>query len=339
MTNYIYTPNRDNEFRCKVPLENTEQLFVVDGALQSNAIDEISGREEGGYAFKASKKGAMENMLQIISVRSSQENASYTNTFELENSAAAKLLLCSHTLNEQKLATQENYIIRLEENSNLDLVIMQNEHENSLHDSHFDIDLAANAVLKLHVVTLHGGELSNRFDINLNGKGAECEVNGLYLASGKQRISNILNLSHRVPECNSRQLFKGILDGEAVTRFSGTILVAKDAQKTEAYQANNNLIVSDYAKAYTQPHLEIYADDVKCSHGATVGSLNEDELFYMRSRGISMKEAKLLQQQAFAYAALEKISNSALLDRLTNLVERRLRGEFASCSDCNRHSC
>ena len=216
---------------------------------------------------------------------------------------------------------------------------MQNEHENSLHDSHFYIDLAANAVLKLHVVTLHGGELSNRFDINLNGKGAECEVNGLYLASGKQRISNILNLSHRVPECNSRQLFKGVLDGEAVTRFSGTILVAKDAQKTEAYQANNNLIVSDYAKAYTQPHLEIYADDVKCSHGATVGSLNEDELFYMRSRGISMKEAKLLQQQAFAYAALEKISNSALLDRLTNLVERRLRGEFASCSDCNRHSC
>ena len=339
MTNYIYTPNRDNEFRCKVPLENTEQLFVVDGALQSNAIDEISGREEGGYAFKVSKKRTMENMLQVISVRSSKENASYTNTFELENSAAAKLLLCSHTLNEQKLATQENYIIRLEENSNLDLVIMQNEHENSQHDSHFDIDLAANAVLKLHVVTLHGGELSNRFDINLNGKGAECEVNGLYLASGKQRISNILNLSHRVPECNSRQLFKGILDGEAVTRFSGTILVAKDAQKTEAYQANNNLIVSDYAKAYTQPHLEIYADDVKCSHGATVGSLNEDELFYMRSRGISMKEAKLLQQQAFAYAALEKISNSALLDRLTNLVERRLRGEFASCSDCNRHSC
>ena len=339
MTNYIYTPNRDNEFRCKVPLENTEQLFVVDGALQSNAIDEISGREEGGYAFKVSKKRTMENMLQIISVRSSKENAFYTNTFELENSAAAKLLLCSHTLNEQKLATQENYIIRLDENSNLDLVIMQNEHENSQHDSHFDIDLAANAVLKLHVVTLHGGELSNRFDINLNGKGAECEVNGLYLASGKQRISNILNLSHRVPECNSRQLFKGILDGEAVTRFSGTILVAKDAQKTEAYQANNNLIVSDYAKAYTQPHLEIYADDVKCSHGATVGSLDEDELFYMRSRGISMKEAKLLQQQAFAYAALEKISNSALLDRLTNLVERRLRGEFASCSDCNRHSC
>ena len=340
MTNYIYTPNRDNEFKCKVPLENTTQLFVVDGFLQSNSIDEIVAGESGGYALKVGKNRVLDQMLQIISVRSNiYDSVSYTNTFELEQSAQAKLLLCSHTLNDHSFVTEENFEIKLGENSNLDLVIMQNEHENSLHNSRFTIDLAANAQLRMHVVTLHGGELSNKFEINLNGKGAQCEVNGLYLASGKQRISNILNLSHRVPECNSRQLFKGILDGEAVTRFSGTILVAKDAQKTEAYQANNNLIVSDYAKAYTQPHLEIYADDVKCSHGATVGSLNDDELFYMRSRGISMQEAKLLQQQAFAYAALADISNAALLDRLTNLVERRLRGEFANCSDCNRHSC
>lgn len=361
MTNYIYTPNRDNEFKCKVPLENTTQLFVVDGILQSNSIDEIEAGECGGYALKVAKNRVLDQMLQIISVRSNiycgaqnancgkqcaaeesmkcVDSVSYTNTFELEQSAQAKLLLCSHTLNDHSFVTEEKFEIKLGENSNLDLVIMQNEHENSLHNSKFIIDLAANAVLRLHVVTLHGGELSNKIEINLNGKGAQCEVNGLYLASGKQRISNLLNLSHRVPECNSRQLFKGILDGEAVTRFSGTILVAKDAQKTEAYQANNNLIVSDYAKAYTQPHLEIYADDVKCSHGATVGSLNEDELFYMRSRGISMHEAKLLQQQAFAYAALANISNAALLDRLTNLVERRLRGEFANCSDCNRHSC
>ncbi len=361
MTNYIYTPNRDNEFKCKVPLENTAQLFVVDGTLQASSVDAITAGVNGGYDFKVAKNTILDQMLQIISVRSniycgSQtmdcekkcageqpvkciDSVSYTNTIELDQGAQAKLLLCSHTLNDHFFVTEESFAIKLGENSNLDLVIMQNEHENSRHNSNFTIDLAANAVLKMHVVALHGGELSNKFEINLNGKGAECVVNGLYLASGKQRISNILNLSHKVPECNSRQLFKGILDGEAVTRFSGTILVAKDAQKTEAYQANNNLIVSDYAKAYTQPHLEIYADDVKCSHGATVGSLNEDELFYMRSRGISMKEAKLLQQQAFAYAALANISNVALLDRLSNLVERRLRGEFASCSDCNRHSC
>ncbi|MBQ2134034.1 MAG: SufD family Fe-S cluster assembly protein, partial [Bacteroidales bacterium] len=183
------------------------------------------------------------------------------------------------------------------------------------------------------------GEISNSIDIQLNGKGGECNVNGLYLADGNQRVSTKVNIFHNVPECHSSQLFKGILDGESKTSFSGRIYVAKDAQKTEAYQANNNLLASRTAKAYTQPHLEIYADDVKCSHGATVGSLNEDELFYMRSRGIAKDEAKLLQQQAFAYAVLEKVGNANLRERLHSMVERRLRGEFSECSNCSKHCC
>ena len=190
-----------------------------------------------------------------------------------------------------------------------------------------------------NVITLHGGEISNEIEVNLNGKGGECCVNGLYLASGQQRVSTKVNIFHNVPECHSSQLFKGILDGESRTSFSGKIYVAKDAQKTEAYQANNNLLASRTAKAYTQPHLEIYADDVKCSHGATVGSLNEDELFYMRSRGIAKDEAKLLQQQAFAYAVLEKVANESLRERLHSLLESRLRGEFSECANCSKHCC
>lgn len=349
MTNYIYTPNQSSSFKCKVPLENARQLFVVDGKLQDSQSTEgdivldyiMPFQSEGGYLFKLDKGQSVDELLQIISVRSSKRpgGLNFANKVELGQSSNAKLLLCSHTLGEVDFQTEEDFNIEIGENAGLDLVIMQNEHNNSLHRTNFRIDMAANARLKLHLVTLHGGEISNNVSVNLNGKGAECEVYGLYLASGEQRITNVMNLAHNVPECHSRQLFKGILDGHSVTHFSGTILVAKDAQKTEAYQSNNNLIVSDFAKAYTQPHLEIYADDVKCSHGATVGSLNEDELFYMRSRGISLSEAKLLQQQAFAYAALAQISKNSLLDRLTDLVERRLRGEFANCRDCSRHSC
>ena len=195
------------------------------------------------------------------------------------------------------------------------------------------------AVCKLHLVTLHGGKIDNSINISLNGKGGECNLHGLYLAGGKQEISNRVNIYHNAEECKSNQLFKGILDGEAITRFSGTIYVEKGAQKTEAYQANNNLLASDGATAYTKPHLEIYADDVKCSHGATIGSLNEDELFYMRSRGISLDEAKLLQQQAFANATIEDIANPELRERLTSLVESRLRGEFSDCEKCDRHCC
>ena len=142
-----------------------------------------------------------------------------------------------------------------------------------------------------------------------------------------------------VPRCHSSQLFKGILNNESKAFFSGKINVSKDAQKTEAFQANHNLLLSRKAKIYAQPQLEIYADDVKCSHGATSGRLDENALFYMRSRGIGAEEAKLLQQIAFVYDVLEKINNEQLQKRLQELVESRLRGEFSHCSNCSVNCC
>ncbi len=341
MTNYIYSPDNGNRgFSCRVPLEKTLQAFVVDGVAGKSDLTCLNSAEGvPGYAFHLGKGAVMEELLQIISIRSVADELDYCNTVTLERSANAKLLLCSHTLDEKRFTTEERLKIVLEENSALEIVIMQNEHNKSRHNTSFEITLEANASLRMHLITLHGGEISNNLEVNMNGKGAQTILNGLYLANGNQRISNRVNLSHNVPECYSRQLFKGILEDEAVTKFSGTIKVAKDAQKTEAYQANNNLLASEKAKAYTQPHLEIYADDVKCSHGATIGSLDANELFYMRSRGISLQEARILQQQAFAYAALEGITNEKLAERLNSLVECRLRGEFSHCQNCSTHCC
>ncbi len=330
--NYIYIPDKcdqgEQQFQCRVPLENTEQVFVVDG----------QGAQRG---LSLGKGEILPKLLQVIAVRSSGavEDLSYSTDYVLAEAAQAKVLLCSHTLSMQDFTTHEDVNIKMGERAVLDMVVMQNEHNKSKHSTAFKIEMAEGAVLNLNVITLHGGEISNSIHVDLNGKGGECYVNGLYLADGVQRVSTNVNIFHNVPECHSSQLFKGILDGESKTSFSGRIYVAKDAQKTEAYQANNNLIVSKAAKAYTQPHLEIYADDVKCSHGATVGSLNPDELFYMRSRGINKDEAKLLQQQAFAYAVLEKVSNSALRERLHSMVESRLRGEFSECANCSKHCC
>ena len=330
--NYIYIPDKcqqgEVEFKCRVPMEDTDQVFVVDGV----------GEQRG---LNLGKGEVLPKMLQVIQVRSSQaaEDLSYSTDYILAEGAQAKVLLCSHTLSLQDFVTHEDVNIRMGEGAVLDMVVMQNEHNKSKHSTAFKVDMAAGAVLNLNVITLHGGEISNSIDVQLNGKGGECNVNGLYLADGNQKVSTKVNIFHNVPECHSSQLFKGILDGESKTTFSGRIYVAKDAQKTEAYQANNNLLASRTAKAYTQPHLEIYADDVKCSHGATVGSLNQDELFYMRSRGIAKDEAKLLQQQAFAYAVLEKVGNENLRERLHSMVERRLRGEFSECSNCSKHCC
>ncbi len=330
--NYIYIPDKcaqgEQQFQCRVPLENTDQVFVVDG----------QGEQRG---LCLGKGEILPRLLQVIAVRSceSVEDLSYSTDYVLGEAAQAKVLLCSHTLSMHDFVTHEDVNIKMGERAVLDMVVMQNEHNKSRHSTAFKVEMAAGAVLNLNVITLHGGEISNSIQVSLNGKGGECCVNGLYLADGSQRVTTNVNIFHNVPECHSSQLFKGILDGESRTSFSGRIYVAKDAQKTEAYQANNNLLASRAAKAYTQPHLEIYADDVKCSHGATVGSLNPDELFYMRSRGINREEAKLLQQQAFAYAVLEKVSNEALRERLHSMVESRLRGEFSECANCSKHCC
>ena len=153
--------------------------------------------------------------------------------------------------------------------------------------------------LNLEFVVLPGESRDIDLRIDLAGPGAEAHVKGLYLCSGSEEVNIRILMHHRVPGCKSTQLINGIAGGTAQVRFHGTIVVAPDAQQTEAFQENHNIVLTPEAKVETRPQLEIYADDVKCSHGATVGSLNEDELFYMRSRGIPEAEAKTLQMLSF----------------------------------------
>ena len=146
-----------------------------------------------------------------------------------------------------------------------------------------------------------------RLDVRLAGEGAEANIYGAYVCGGAEKVKIAVDMHHDLPHCSSRQLFKGIAGGSARVDFYGKIIVAQDAQKTEAYQENHNILLTDGAKVDTKPQLEIYADDVKCSHGATIGRLNEEEQFYMRSRGITLEDAKVLQMISFIAPVLEKI--------------------------------
>ena len=157
------------------------------------------------------------------------------------------------------------------------------------------------------VVVMPGVSVDLRFDVELAGEGAEANLYGAYVCGGSEKVKISVDMHHDFPHCNSRQLFKGIAGGTSKVDFYGKIIVAKDAQRTEAYQENHNLLLSDGAKVDTKPQLEIYADDVKCSHGATIGRLNEEEQFYMRSRGISLEDAKVLQMISFIAPVLENI--------------------------------
>ena len=164
-----------------------------------------------------------------------------------------------------------------------------------------------------------------RGKVDLNGEGARFAINGVGISTADEKIRVHVELRHNVPGCSSSQLFKNLVGGMARVDFYGRIIVAQDAQKTEAYQANHNLLLSETARVNTKPQLEIYADDVKCSHGATIGKLNEDEQFYMRSRGISLAEARFLQMISFVSPVFELVPEETERERLRNEVEAELR--------------
>lgn len=184
----------------------------------------------------------------------------------------------------------------------------------------FELSLRENETASVTFVSFAGSPAKVDVRVSLLGAGARCDLKGLLVADGKNRVEYDVFMDHCVGGAVSNQLFKGMAFDSGVTRFGGLIHVPQYAQKTEAYQANHNLLLSRSAKAFSKPQLEIYADDVKCSHGATVGRLNEDEIFYMRSRGISEKQAFSLACTAFAAEVLVSISDSGLRDAVTDEI-------------------
>lgn len=342
---YTYTPDIPEVFRCRVPLPETHQAFVMNGILREDVENEegltIVSNGDSGFVLSVAPGAHIPKNTQIIGVRdaSNTEQVSFVNELNFGQNSESSILLCTHTLSMDEFNTESGINIEVESNARVNIVVMQNEHNKSSHKVNFNITQKSGSYLRMNIVTLHGGAIENTINAKLTEENARCELNGIYLVDGKQEIRTSINMQHLVPRCHSSQLFKGILDNESKAFFSGKIIVSKDAQKTEAYQANHNLLLSRQAKVYAQPQLEIYADDVKCSHGATSGRLDDNALFYMRSRGIGAKEAKLLQQIAFVYDVLEKINNEQLQKRLQDLVESRLRGEFSHCSNCSLNCC
>ena len=174
-------------------------------------------------------------------------------------------------------------------------------------------------------ITLGGGLTRNDIGVVLDGEGAEATLNGLYLGTERRLIDNHTTIEHAQPHCNSHELYKGILSGQSRGVFNGKIFVRKDAQKTDAKQTNKNLILSDEASIDTKPQLEIFANDVKCTHGATIGQLDEEALFYLRSRGLGADDAKAMLIYAFASDVIDRISKTTLREHLHGLIHEQLQ--------------
>jgi len=201
---------------------------------------------------------------------------------------------------------------------------LQRESPSSFHLTTLHVVQDRDSSYSSHSVSLGGAITRNNFNVVLNGSGADCELNGLYVTKGHQHVDNHTTIDHAMPNCTSRELYKGILDENSTGVFNGRVVVRKDAQKSNARQTNKNLLLSRHAGINTTPQLEIFADDVKCAHGATIGQLNEEELFYLRSRGIDRDAARTLLTYAFASEMLAAIKIKPIQCQIDLVLMNRL---------------
>ena len=299
--------------------------------------------QDGLYVY-VPKNVKVDRAIQVINIlKATPQNAQHVVTdlmvnrrvlIVLEEGAEIKMLFCDHAADDRNfLATQviEAYV---GENASLDLYCLEETHYKNVRVSNVYIDQQANSRVNHNVITLHNGVTRNKLDLTFSGEGAECQCYGCVIADKQQHVDNNTLITHKVPHCTSNELYKYVLEDQSVGAFAGRVLVEHGAQKTTSQMTNQNLTATREARMFTQPMLEIYADDVKCAHGSTVGQLNDAALFYMRQRGIPLAEAKLLLQNAFINEVIDKMQLEPLRDRLHYLVEKRFRGELNKCAGC-----
>jgi Fe-S cluster assembly protein SufD len=210
------------------------------------------------------------------------------------------------------------------QNSVLSHYMIEQESKQAFNVSTLRVEQGRSSNVASHTVLLGGALVRNNVHPVLAGEGSECLINGLFMGTGRQHMDNFMRVEHASPHCDSRQFYQGILDGRSHGVFSGRIIVHKDAQKTDAKQTNNNLLLSQEAQIDTKPQLEIYADDVKCTHGATIGQIDEDAIFYLRSRGIAEDAARAMLLFGFANESLERMKIESIRQHLKTLVAQWL---------------
>jgi Fe-S cluster assembly protein SufD len=272
---------------------------------------------------------AIEIPVYIFQVGSSQEQAVISHNRLLliaEKNSKAKISCIAVSKNENTESFSNSVMeIVVGENANLEFDLLQNENVKSFQICGTHIYQSANSVFSINTISLGGRILKNKLHIKLDGLNCETHMHGLYVAGGTQLIDNHTAVYHSKPYCNSNELYKGIIGGKAHGVFNGKIFVEKDAQKTNAYQSNKNILLSNDAVVNAKPQLEIFADDVKCTHGATTGQMDDEALFYLRSRGINEDDAKALLNLAFANDILNNISLPEFSAYISSLVELKLK--------------
>lgn len=254
-----------------------------------------------------------------------------------EPGSESRLLVCDHTADGGSVDYLSSTVTEIVvcDGASFDLYDIEEASTSTSRYAQTFVRQHADSSLLVSGVSLSGGSTRNEFTIDAVGQHAETLLTGVAIGSGSRHIDNYSSVNHLSPRCHSRQLFKYALDGQSRGAFEGGIKVTPDAPFTEAYQSNRNVLASTVARMHTEPQLEIYNDEVKCSHGATTGQLDPEALFYMRTRGIPEDEARTMLMQAFMTDVIDTVKLPGLRERLTHLVEQHFRHCELKCDTCN----
>ena len=338
-------------YRCSIPKMSADVAYVVNDTVvpaklsfrenaefikpyynrlatqQRDAVSELNTMlAQDGILIHIPAGKKLERPLQIVNVSAATIDFMSNRRVLIvaEEGAEGTILFCDESPTEQRSLTTQVVEIFAGKNSKLHLYSLEETADTHTHLSNMYIEQQERSEVTFNGMTLHNGTTRNLMDVHLVGRHAAINAYGAVIA----------NAGKNAEECTSDLLYKYVLDDKSVGAFAGKVLVQAGAQKTASQETNSNLCVSPDARAYAQPMLEIYADDVKCNHGSTVGKLDENALFYMRQRGIPEQEARLLLQHAFINDVLQHVTLEPLRERLSHLVELRFRGELRHCDGC-----
>lgn len=296
---------------------------------------------QDGVVIYVSRGVKLQKPLQLVNIFSSPISlmAARRLLVVLEEDASAQIVICDHTRdNEQSYLGSQVTEIHLAKDSHLDIYTLEEASEKTGRYAQVYAKQEEGSDLSLGYMALSGGVTRNEYTVDLLGEHARTTMLGGVLGLGSRHVDCSTAVNHLVPHCESEQTFRYVVSDNSVGVFDGSILVANEAPFTKAYQSNRNVLASDEARMYSKPRLEIYNDEVKCSHGTTIGQLDETALFYMRSRGIPENEARVMLMQAFMADVIDAVHIEMLRDRLRHLVEMRFNGCDISCQTCPSQS-
>lgn len=279
-----------------------------------------------GFFLEIEKEAVLPMPIHIIYINSSKQNSvvNTRNFIHVRENAEVTIVESFYNIGAGKVFSNVVSEKLIDENAKLTSYTIQTENELSyaVHTNQVSVNKYANYTNT--TLTLSGELVRNNHNVELVGENCEANLNGLFITNGNQLVDNHTLIDHQVPNCQSNELYKGIAKGKSTGVFNGKIFVRKDAQKTNAYQSSKNILLSDDATINTKPQLEIYADDVKCSHGTSTGKIDEDALYYLKARGIGDDNARKLLLQAFAQELIDKIEIESLKEKVLHLFEKAL---------------